>query len=80
MKLRHPVAVSACLLALGAEVPAQAQQPAPPGSAAATKTLGGGAQIPPPPQKFGGVTAAASRPVEAGDEMLEVTQKDLALV
>ena len=31
-------------------------------------------------QKFGGVTAAASRPVEAGDEMLEVTQKGLALV
>ncbi|MEA5120230.1 MAG: sucrose-specific PTS transporter subunit IIBC [Propionibacterium sp.] len=31
-------------------------------------------------QKFGGVKAAASRPVEAGDEMLEVTQKDLALV
>ncbi len=31
-------------------------------------------------QKFGGVKAAASRPVKAGDEMLEVTQKDLALV
>jgi len=64
MKLRQPLVGSACLLALAATIPAEAQQPAPPGSPAATTTIHG-EQLPPPPQKFGGVIksdAAASRP------------------
>jgi arylsulfatase len=64
MKLAHLLVTSACLFGPGAAIPAEAQQPAPPGSPAATTTLRG-EQLPPPPQKFGGVIksdAAASTP------------------